>query len=107
GDAYVLRNIIHDWDDDRAVAILATCRRAMAGDARLILVERYIPENPREAPLVFHADLEILVNVGGVERTTAEYDRLLERSGFHLTRTISLGQAAEAQGHQLIEAEPI
>src|SRR5262249_32759475 len=86
-NAYILRNIIHDGEDDRAVAIRATCRRAMADDARLILVERYIPENPREAPLVFHADLEILVNVGGMERTTAEYTALLERSGFRLTRT--------------------
>lgn len=106
GDAYILRNIIHDWQDDRAIAILATCRRAMANDARLILVERYVAEDPREAPLVHHADLEILVNVGGMERTTDEYATLLAYSGFRLIKTIPLGPAPEAQGHHLIEAEP-
>ena len=106
GDAYILRNIIHDWQDDKAVAILTTCRRAMAGDARLILVERYVPEDPREAPLVVHADLEMLVNVGGQERTTEDYAALLERSGLRFTQAVSLGRAAEAMGHHLIEAQP-
>jgi O-methyltransferase domain/Dimerisation domain len=105
-DAYILRNIIHDWDDDRAVAILASCRRAMAAGARLILVERYVPDDPREAPAIFiHADLEMLVNVGGQERTTKEYAALLTRSGLQLTPTISLGDADEAMGHHLIEAQ--
>jgi O-methyltransferase domain/Dimerisation domain len=72
GDAYILRNIIHDWGDDQAVAILTTCRRAMADGACLILVERYVADDPREAMPVLHADLEILVNVGGQERTTDE-----------------------------------
>jgi hypothetical protein len=105
GDAYILRNIIHDWDDDQAVAILATCRRAMAHGARLILVERYVPDDPREAPMIFHADLEMLVNVGGRERTTEEYAVLLTRAGLTLTRTISLGRAEAAMGHHLIEAQ--
>jgi len=106
GDAYVLRNILHDWKDDQAVAILASCRHAMADDARLILVERYVAENPTEAPLVHHADLEMLVNVGGAERTTAEYVTLLERSGFRFIRSVSLGRTPEAMGHHLIEAQP-
>jgi hypothetical protein len=59
GDAYILRNIVHDWEDDQAVAILTTCRRAMADSARLILVERYLADDPREALLVLHADLSI------------------------------------------------
>lgn len=107
GNAYILRNIIHDWQDDQAVAILTTCRRAMADDARLILVERYVADDPREAPLVHHADLEMLVNVGGLERTTDEYARLLARGGFRLARTISLGRTPEAMGHHLIEARPV
>jgi hypothetical protein len=107
GDAYILRNIIHDWEDDQAVAILTTCRRAMAEDARLILVERYLPEDPRDALPVRHADLEILVNVGGRERTTDEYAALLARSGLRLSRTIALGRAEEAMGHYLIEARPV
>jgi hypothetical protein len=106
GDAYILRNIIHDWGDDQAVAILTTCRRAMAGGACLILVERYVADDPREALPVLHADLEILVNVGGRERTTDEYAALLARSGLRLARTIPLGRAQEAMGHYLIEAQP-
>jgi hypothetical protein len=105
GDVYVLRNIIHDRQNDEAIAILTTCRRAMTDGARLVLVEREIAADPREALLVRHADLEMLVNVGGRERTTAEYSELLRQSGLRLTRTISLGSAAEAMGHQLIEAQ--
>jgi hypothetical protein len=106
-DAYILRNIIHDWQDDQAVVILATCRRAMADRARLILVERYLAEDPREALPVFHADLEMLVNVGGRERTTEEYAALLARSGLRLAKTIPLGRAQAALGHHLIEALPV
>jgi hypothetical protein len=102
---YILRNIVHDWRDDQAVAVLATCRRAMADGARLILVERHVPDDPREGPIIFHADLEMLVNVGGQERTTQEYAALLARGGLTLTRTISLGRADEAMGHHLIEAQ--
>jgi hypothetical protein len=107
GDAYIMRNIIHDWGDDQAVAILTTCRRAMGDGARLIVVERYLADDPREALLVLHADLEILVNVGGRERTTDEYASLLARSGLRLARTIHLGHAPEAMGHYLIEAQPV
>lgn len=105
GDVYVLRNIIHDWQDDEAIAILTTCGRAMTGRARLVLVEREIATDPRAALVVHHSDLEMLVNVGGRERTTAEYSALLRSSGLRVTRTISLGSAAEAMGHQLIEAQ--
>ena len=105
GDAYVLRNIIHDWDDDQAVAILMSCRRSMTDGARLVLVERYLATDPREALLVLHADLEMLVNVGGRERTTDEYAALLARSGLRLTKTIALGTTPAALGHRLIEAQ--
>jgi O-methyltransferase domain len=104
GDAYILRGIIPGFQDDRAVAILDNCRRAMGSGARVILVERYLAPDPREALAVLYSDLEMLVNVGGRERTTDEYAALLARSGLRLTRTISLGSLPEAAGHQLIEA---
>jgi hypothetical protein len=88
GDAYVLRNIIHDWQDGDAIAILGNCRRAMTDSARLLLIERELPDDPRAAPSVFLADLEMLVNVGGRERTTEAYAGLFERSGLRLVRTI-------------------
>jgi hypothetical protein len=107
GDAYILRNIIHDWQDDQAAAILATCRRAMANGTRLFLVERAIADDPRAALPVLYADLEMLVNVGGRERTTDEYAALLAGSGLRLVRTISLGRSEAAMGHYIVEAEPI
>ena len=79
----------------------------MGDGARLILVERYLADDPRDALLVLHADLEILVNVGGRERTTDEYATLLARSGLRLARTIPLGRTREAMGHYLIEAQPV
>jgi hypothetical protein len=106
GDAYILRNIIHDWEDEQAGAILTSCRRAMGAGARLLLVERYLAADPREALPVPHADLEMLVNVGGRERTTDEYATLLARSGLRLAQTISLGRLPEAMWHHLIEAQP-
>jgi hypothetical protein len=75
--------------------------------ARLLLVEREIADDPHAALLVLHADLEMLVTIGGRERTTQEYTALFARSGLRLARTISLGHAPEAMGHQLIEAEPV
>lgn len=105
GDVYLLRNIIHDWKDDQAVAILATCRRAMSEDARLLLVERELPDDPRAALMVHHADLEMLVNVGGQERTTEEYGALLARSGLRLVRTLSLAPGPDAMGHYIVEAK--
>ena len=64
----------------------------MTDGARLVLVERYLAADPHEAILVLNADLEMLVNVGGRERTTDEYATLLERSGLRLVQTISLGR---------------
>jgi O-methyltransferase/methyltransferase family protein len=107
GDAYILRNIIHDWQDEEAVTILAACRRAMTDGARLVLVERQLPDDPGAAPPVFLADLEMLVNVGGRERTTEEYAALFERSGLELARTVSLGSSKDAMGHCLVEARPV
>jgi hypothetical protein len=104
GDAYVLRDIIHDWEDEQAVAILANCRRAMADGARLLLVERYVATDPHEALAVRLTDLVMLVNVGGRERTTDEYATLLARSGLRLGRTIPLDPGMP---HHLIEGIPV
>ena len=87
GDAYILKWIIHDWDDDRAQAILKNCRAAIGADGRLLLVERVLP--PRDAPSsVAIGDVTMLVLTGGRERTKAEYAELLRRSGFRLTTIV-------------------
>jgi hypothetical protein len=94
GDVYVLKQIIHDWDDDRALAILRNCRAAMTGTEKILVIERGIAPNPREAMRVLHIDLEMLVNVGGMERTDGEYRSLFENAGFRLTSVIPLMDAA-------------
>jgi O-methyltransferase domain len=88
GDAYVLSHIIHDWDDERSIAILRTIHRAAAPGARLLLVETVIPSGnaPSFAKIL---DLEMLVLPGGVERTEAEYRALLQAAGFRLARVIT------------------
>ena len=79
----------------------------MTDGTRLVLVERQLPDDPRAEPSVFLADLEMLVNVSGRERTTEEYAALFARSGLELARTISLGGTKDAMGHYLVEARPV
>ncbi|MEO8260750.1 MAG: methyltransferase [Acidobacteriota bacterium] len=85
GDAYILKWILHDWDDERSVAILRNCHRAMAAGGRLHVIEAVIP--PGNAPF-FHKlmDLNMLVMTGGRERTEEEYRALLARTGFRVVR---------------------
>jgi hypothetical protein len=87
GDAYVLKWIIHDWDEERAVTILRNCHRAMAEPGKLLLVEAVLPRG--NAPF-FHKfmDLTMLVMTGGRERTEAEYGSLLKAAGFRLARVV-------------------
>jgi SAM-dependent methyltransferase len=83
-DCYILANVLHDWDDPTSVRILSTCRRAMANDGRVLIVERLIPENPTAAVPVLLSDLHMLVFTGGRERTNAEYGQLLAQAGLNL-----------------------
>lgn len=87
GDAYVLKSIVHDWDDEHAVAILRTCAAALAGDARLLVVERDLDRDP-VAPWM---DLQMLVMLGGRERTVAEYAALFEAAGLRDAGTTPVG----------------
>lgn len=87
GDAYVLSHVIHDWDDDRSVAILRNCHRAMGKKGKLLLVEEVIPpgNGPSFGKLM---DLHMLVVTGGRERTEAEYGALFASAGFRLANII-------------------
>jgi len=87
GDTYLAKYILHDWDDERCVAILRACRRAVPKDGRLLVIELMIP--PGEAPSYAKSqDVNMLVGLTGRERTEAEYRALFEAAGFTLTRTI-------------------
>ena len=87
GDAYILKSIIHCWSDERALVILSNCRRAMKKDGRLLLVERDLPAGA-ESSFGKIFDVIMLVFQDGFERTEAEYSRLMEASGFQLTRVL-------------------
>lgn len=92
GDAYVLSRILHDWPDREAVAILRACLRAMHPEARLYLIERVVPTDedmPEEEVLdAATLDLNMLVLVGGQERTLTQYEQLLVEAGFRDVRLL-------------------
>jgi SAM-dependent methyltransferase len=87
GDIYLLKSVLHNWNDEDAVRILRYCRRAMAPDGRLLVIERLIPpgNGPSEAKLF---DINMLVVLGSQERTEPEYAALLRAGGFELARLI-------------------
>ena len=89
GDAYVMKHIIHDWDDERATQILRNCHRAMQPGGKVLIVDAVIPPGNR-AHFGKLLDLEMLVlTPRGRERTQAEFRELLKRSGFRLRRVVS------------------
>ena len=96
-DAYLMRVVIHDWEDDEAIAILKVCRRAMRETAKLLLIERLVAP-PNEMPATKFSDLNMLVSPGGRERTREEFSDLFARSGFELTLVFPAGI------HNVIEA---
>jgi hypothetical protein len=86
-DTYMLSRVIHDWDDERSVAIFARCHQAMRPQGKLLLVERVMPDGTPELHML-GSDVVMLVAAGGKERTEAEYRTLLEAGGFRLTQLI-------------------
>jgi O-methyltransferase domain/Dimerisation domain len=100
GDGYLLKLILHDWDDDHARQILANLRRSMTGSATLLLVEHVIlPGN--EPQLGKLLDLAMLAFPGGRERTAAEWEELLRSADFTLTRIVPTEAAVS-----IIQAAP-
>jgi C-methyltransferase len=100
GDAYVLKNIMHDWPDEKAVQILRNVRAAAGPRATVLLVELVIPNHDRDFPGKW-ADLEMLLNLGARERTAAEYGDLLSQAGFRMTRVVQT-----ASPLSVVEARP-
>lgn len=94
GDAYVLKSIIHDWEDEQATAILRTCAAALAPDARVLVVEHDLAD-----PSAAWIDLQMLVMVGGRERTEQEYTALFETAQLEF-----LGSTPVAGGFAVLEA---
>jgi hypothetical protein len=102
GDAYLLCRVLHDWNDDRARAVIESCRRAGGPDARLFVIERVLPERfdvSSAARAAAFADLAMLVMTGGRERRVDEFGDLLGSAGFRMLRATQ-----SASGLALIEA---
>jgi hypothetical protein len=102
GDAYIMKWILHDWDDAACARILASCRRAIATQGKLLLIETVVPPPgvPHHSKL---DDIEMMVLLGSQERTEEEYAALLRGSGFRLARIAR----TPTELVNVIEAEPI
>jgi orsellinic acid C2-O-methyltransferase len=87
-DAYLLKSVLHNWDDERCALILGNCRRAVHARSRLLVVERVTPDRPSSSPrdrAIARSDLNMLVARGGRERTESAFRSLLESAGFRST----------------------
>jgi hypothetical protein len=82
-DVYVLSQVLHDWPDPDCVRILEACARAANPDSRLLVLEQVLPDDATPSPARY-TDLNMLVLLGGRERTYAQFDRLLASAGWKL-----------------------
>jgi hypothetical protein len=99
-DAYVMKQVLHNWSDEEAGKILCRCRRAMSGQGRLVIFDTVImPGNEPHQAKWF--DLHMLVLLGGKERTAKEFDSLLAQAGFRMTR------AVQGETIGIVEAVPV
>ncbi|MFI9815846.1 methyltransferase [Saccharothrix variisporea] len=101
-DAMVLKSVLHDWDDERATTILRNCREALPDGGRLLVVEPVLPEAVADAvtPVMYLSDLNMLVNLGGQERTREEFEALARGAGFAVADVVPLPPS----GFCLVEA---
>jgi hypothetical protein len=86
-DAYLMKHILHDWNDDQCVAILKNCRQGIVPGGKVLVVEMVVPEG-NEPSMSKWADLQMLAMLPGKERTAQEYKTLFNQAGFELTKII-------------------
>jgi hypothetical protein len=98
GQAYLLKHILHDWNDDECRTILSNCSKSADANARLVVVELVLPEDrsPSRAALM---DVNMMVLLTGRERTLSEYRDLFSKSGWKFERAHAL-----ETGHSILEA---
>jgi hypothetical protein len=87
GDAYLMKRVLHDWDDERCVRILSNCCAVMSEKGRVLVVESVIVtgNDPDRGKLI---DIQMLVVSGGRERTREEFAALYRKAGLKLTRVL-------------------
>jgi hypothetical protein len=100
-DLYLLKSVLHNWDDAAAVRILEVCREAISPAGRLLIIERVISEGAQSAEAKLF-DINMLVIVGGRERTEQEYRTILARASFSVIRVLPTDSPLA-----IIEASPI
>jgi hypothetical protein len=100
-DLYLLKGVLQNFDDDRAVAILRNCRAAMRGAARLAVIEHLLPERAADDASAILLDLHMMTITGGRLRTRDEIEALLSDAGLAVARVKPL-----VSGTVLIEARP-
>ena len=99
-DLYLLKDVLHDWDDQHAIAILHNLRKAMTSHSKLLVIERLIAADDRFS-ISKELDIVMLVFTGGKERTREQYSDLLASAGFTVRRVVDAGMATS-----IIEASP-
>jgi O-methyltransferase domain/Dimerisation domain len=105
-DLYMLKSVIHDWDDERCRTILGHVRSVIPAHGRLLIIEPVLPPtvDGTMPPQMYLSDLNMLVNVGGRERTRADFETLCSDAGFRLSTVTPLPPPA---AFSLLDAEPI
>ena len=98
-DAYMLKGIIHDWNDEAALKILKNCRRAIHPDGRLLVVDAVLTRSTD--PTTALMDMLMMVLTRGRERTESEFRSLLQEAGFSMVQVIG------AAGVSIIESRPV
>ena len=100
-DAYTMRHIIHDWSDDRCIAILKNIRQVIPEDGRLLVIETVVPigNEPSTSKLF---DMVMMAFPDGMERSEAQFHTIFNASGFRLT-----GITPTASPVSVIEARPV
>jgi C-methyltransferase len=96
GDAYLLNNVIHDWDDRRSVEILANVHEAMRPGGKLLIVETLYPDrfdDSLAAKIAARSDVNMMVNMAAQERSAADFESLVDKAGFTLDRILRIRPA--------------
>jgi O-methyltransferase domain/Dimerisation domain len=104
-DAYMMMTVLHDWSDAESISILKNLQASAPRGAKLLLIEGVVEPTARNS-FILDLDIEMLALTTGRERTRTEWDTLLSRAGFRLTRIISTSASSSIIEAELVEAGP-
>jgi len=97
-DMYTLKHILHDWSDDKCITILRNVHKAMKADGTLIILETILPDLGDISNAMAKAVDMVMLNVaGGLERSAAEWTRLLEQGGFRIEQVVDTSMRIKVQ----------